>query len=42
MSIKRHSKDFKIEVDKQVVDRGHSVSGVAKRLHITTHSLYAG
>ncbi|HGB9919410.1 TPA: hypothetical protein ACIYYU_004273 [Escherichia coli] len=27
---------------KQVVNRGHSVSSVATRLDITTHSLYAG
>ncbi len=33
--------EFKIEAVKQVVDRGHSVSSVATRLDITTHSLYA-
>ncbi|WP_312120803.1 IS3 family transposase, partial [Kosakonia cowanii] len=32
---------FKIEAVKQVVDRGYSVSSVATRLDITTHSLYA-
>lgn len=30
-----------MEAVKQVVDRSHSVSSVATRLDITTHSLYA-
>ena len=38
---KRYPEEFKIEAVKQVVDRGHSVSSVATRLNITTHSLYA-
>lgn len=41
MSAKRYPEEFKIEAVKQVVDRGHSVADVAKRLDITTHSLYA-
>lgn len=41
MSGKRYPEEFKIEAVKQVVDRGHSVADVAKRLDITTHSLYA-
>ena len=41
MSGKRYPEEFKIEAVKQVVDRGHSVSSVAIRLDITTHSLYA-
>ncbi|GAA0504570.1 hypothetical protein GCM10009414_12930 [Tatumella terrea] len=41
MSGKRYREGFKIEAVKQVVDRGHSVSSVATRLDITTHSLYA-
>ena len=41
MSSKRYPEEFKIESVKQVVDRGHSVSSVATRLDITTHSLYA-
>lgn len=41
MSGKHYPEDFKIEAAKQVVDRGHSVSCVATRLGITTHSLYA-
>lgn len=41
MSGKRYPEEFKIEAVKQVIDRGHSVSSVATRLDITTHSLYA-
>ncbi|MEX5409862.1 transposase [Atlantibacter hermannii] len=41
MSGKRYPEEFKIEVVKQAVDRGHLVSSVATRLDITTHSLYA-
>ena len=41
MSGNRYLDEFKIEAVKQVVDRGHSVSSVATRLDITTHSLYA-
>ncbi len=40
MSGKRYPEEFKIEAVKQVIDRGHSVSSVATRLGITTHSLY--
>jgi len=42
MSGKRYPEEFKTESVRQVVDRGHSVSGIATRLDITTHSLYAG
>lgn len=41
MSGKRYPEEFKIEAVKQVVDRGHSIANVAKRLDVTTHSLYA-
>ena len=41
MSGKRYPEEFKIEAVKLVVERGHSVSSVATRLDITTHSLYA-
>ena len=41
MSGKRYPNEFKIEAVKQVVERGHSVVDVAKRLYITTHSKYA-
>ncbi|WP_210445024.1 transposase, partial [Pantoea ananatis] len=41
MSGKRYPEAFRIEAVKQVFGRGHSVSSVATRLDITTHSLYA-
>ncbi|EBH8631253.1 IS3 family transposase [Salmonella enterica] len=41
MSGKRYPEEFKIEAVNQVVDRGYSVSSVATRLDITTHTLYA-
>lgn len=41
MSSKRYPEEFKIEAVKQVTDRGYSVADVAKRLDITTDSLYA-
>ena len=41
MSGKRYPEKFKTEAVKQVINRGHSVSSVATRLHITIHSLYA-
>lgn len=41
MSSKCYPEEFKIEAVKQVVDRGCSVSDVARRLDVTTHSLYA-
>jgi transposase len=41
MSSKRYTEEFKIEAVRQVVDRGYSVAEVARRLGMTTHSLYA-
>lgn len=41
ISEKRYPEEFKIEAVKQVVDRGYAISDVAKRLYVTTHSLYA-
>ena len=41
MSSKRYPEEFKIEAVRQVTDRGYSVSDVAGRLDVTTHSLYA-
>lgn len=35
MNGKRYPEEFKIEAVKQVVDRGHSVADVAKRLGMT-------
>ena len=40
MSVKHYPEEFKIEAVKQVVDRSYSVSRVATRLDITTHSYY--
>jgi len=40
MSGKRYPEEFKIKAVKQVIDRGHSITSVATRLDITTHSLY--
>jgi transposase len=41
MSGKRYTEEFKIEAVRQVTDRGYSVTEVADRLGVTTHSLYA-
>ena len=41
MSSKRFTEDLRIEAVKQVTERGHSMSDVASRLGISTHSLYA-
>ena len=40
MSGKRYPEEFKIETVKQVVDQGHNIADVAKRLDVTTHCLY--
>ncbi len=39
MSGKRYPEEFKVEAVKQVVDRGHSIADVAKRLDVTTQPL---
>jgi len=41
MSSKRYPEEFKIEAVKQITERGYPVSEVARRLGVTTHSLYA-
>lgn len=41
MSAKRYMQEFKVEAVKQVTERGYAVAEVAKRLGVTTHSLYA-
>ena len=41
MSKKRYPDEFKIEAVKQVVDAGQSVADMARRLGMTTQSLYA-
>ena len=40
MSGKRYTEEFKIAAVKQVMERGHSVLDVSKRLGITNKSLY--
>ena len=40
MSAQRYAEEFKIEAVNQVMDRGHSVAEVARRLGVSQHSLY--
>ena len=40
MSGKRYTDEFKLEAVKQITERGHRVHEVAKRLGVTTYSLY--
>jgi len=40
MSRKRYTDEFKAAAVQQVVERGYSVSDVAKRLGVSDHSLY--
>ena len=40
MSRKRYTEEFKVAAVRQVIVEGHSVPEVAKRLGITTKSLY--
>jgi transposase len=40
MAGQRYSPEFKDEAVRQVTDRGYSVSEVAERLGVSTHSLY--
>jgi transposase len=40
MSNKRYTEEFKKEAVRQVVDRGYSGAEVARRLGVTSHSLY--
>jgi len=41
MAGERYPEEFKIAAVKQVTEQGHSIADVAKRLGITTKSLYA-
>lgn len=34
------TEDFKLDAIKQIMERGHSVADVSKRLGVSTHSLY--
>lgn len=40
MSGKRYTEEFKIQAVKQITDQGYSIPEVAKRLGLTTKSLY--
>ena len=40
MSGQRYTDEFKIEAVRQITERGHSVPDVAKRIGVTTSSLY--
>lgn len=40
MSSKRYTEEFRAEAVKQILDRGHTVTEVAKRLGVHKHSLY--
>ena len=40
MSGQRYTPEFKNEAVRQVIERGYSVSEIAKRLGVSTHSLY--
>lgn len=41
MSSKRYTDEFKAEAVKQMTERGYPASEVARRLGVSTHSLYA-
>jgi len=41
MAGERYNEEFKIAAVKQVTENGHSIADVAKRLGITTKSLYS-
>ena len=41
MAGERYSEEFKVAAVKQVTEQGYSIADVAKRLGITTKSLYA-
>lgn len=40
MSDKRYTEEFKIEDVKQITEHGYAVQDVAKRLGVSSHSLY--
>lgn len=41
MSGKRYTEEFKKETVKQIIEEEYSVSSVARRLGVSSHSLYA-
>lgn len=40
MQAQRYPEEFRIEAVKQVVEHGHAVADVSRRLGVSTHSLY--
>ena len=40
MNQQRFAEEFKEEAAKQVIEHGHSVADVSRRLGVSTHSLY--
>ena len=40
MTAQRYPEEFKIEAAKQILEHGHSVADVSRRLGVSTHSLY--
>lgn len=40
MSSQRYLEEFRIEAAKQILEHGHSVADVSRRLGVSTHSLY--
>ena len=40
MTAQHYPEEFKIEAAKQILEHGHSVADVSRRLGVSTHSLY--
>ena len=40
MSSQRYPEEFRIEAVKQILEHGHSVADVSRRLGVSSHSLY--
>lgn len=40
MSAQRYPEEFRIEAVKQILEHGHSVADVSRRLGVSSHSLY--
>ena len=40
MNAQRYPEEFRIEAVKQILEHGHSVADVSRRLGVSTHSLY--
>lgn len=40
MKAQRYPEEFRIEAVKQILEHGHSVADVSRRIGVSTHSLY--